>query len=71
MTEILTEWLRLRPFEKTDAASYAAIRYHPDVDSWLMPAPTDDPVSPLGALIAEYNRDRRTFDDHFAMTFST
>lgn len=51
-----TEHLHLRPFVTADAEAYAAVRYHPDVDSWLMPAPTDDPVERQRAQIAEYDQ---------------
>ena len=39
-----------------DAEAYAAVRYHPDVDSWLMPAPTEDPVAQQRAQIREYEQ---------------
>lgn len=55
MSEIETARLRLRRFTEADAPAYAAIRYHPAVDSWLMPAPTDDPVAEQKKRIAEYD----------------
>ena len=61
MTSIETTRLFLRPFAPADARAYAAIRYHPEVDTWLMPAPTEDPVETQRALIADYNR---SFAEH-------
>lgn len=51
-----TARLHLRPFVMADAEAYAAVRYHPDVDSWLMPAPTEDPVAQQRAQIREYEQ---------------
>src|SRR5688572_4290842 len=51
-----TARLHLRPFTMADAEAYAGVRYHPDVDSWLMPAPTEDPVEQQRAEIADYDR---------------
>lgn len=51
-----TARLHLRPFTMADAEAYAAVRYHPDVDAWLMPAPTEDPVAQQRAQIAEYDQ---------------
>ena len=51
---VVTVNLELRRFTPADAAAYAAIRYHPEVDTWLMPAPTDDPVTEQGVRIAEH-----------------
>jgi len=52
MTVLKTERLVLRPLEPADAASYAAIRYHPDVVKWMLPAPAD----PLDAALAAIDR---------------
>ena len=56
MSTLDTANLHLRPFTDADAADYAAIRYHPEVDTWLMPAPTEDPAATQRQLIAEYNQ---------------
>src|SRR5476649_2999650 len=36
-----TERLTLRPLTPADAGAYAAIRYHPEVVKWMLPAPAD------------------------------
>ena len=36
-----TDRLTLRPLTPADAESYAAIRYHPEVVKWMLPAPAD------------------------------
>ena len=51
-----TPRLHLRAFTMADAEAYAAVRYHPDVDAWLMPAPTEDPVAQQRAQIEEYDQ---------------
>ncbi|MBL8674331.1 MAG: GNAT family N-acetyltransferase [Rhodospirillales bacterium] len=51
-----TARLLLRPFVESDAGDYAALRYHPAVDAWLMPAPADDAVAAQRAQIAEYDQ---------------
>lgn len=51
-----TTRLHLRAFMPGDAEAYAAVRYHPDVDAWLMPAPTEDPVAQQRAQIEEYDQ---------------
>lgn len=51
-----TARLHLRAFTPADAEAYAAVRYHPDVDWWLMPAPTEDPVAQQRAEIEEYEQ---------------
>jgi [ribosomal protein S5]-alanine N-acetyltransferase len=51
-----TPRLHLRAFTLDDAEAYAAVRYHPEVDAWLMPAPTDDPVAQQRAQIEEYEQ---------------
>ena len=51
-----TSRLHLRPFTMADAEAYARVRYHPDVDSWLMPAPTEDPVEQQRTEIAAYDQ---------------
>jgi ribosomal-protein-alanine N-acetyltransferase len=53
MTTLKTERLTLRPMQPDDAEAYAAMRYHPDVARWLLPA-TGDPVDAARAAIARY-----------------
>ena len=35
--------MTLRPLAPDDAPAYAAIRYHPEVVKWMLPAPTEKP----------------------------
>jgi RimJ/RimL family protein N-acetyltransferase len=41
MTLLQTDRLTLRPLLPGDTAAYAAMRYHPDVAKWLLPAAGD------------------------------
>src|SRR5471030_1090732 len=43
----------LRPLTPADAESYAAIRYHPEVVKWMLPAPAD-PIEAARAAIERY-----------------
>ena len=52
MSTLQTARLTLRPLVSADAAAYAAIRYHPDVVKWMLPAPAD----PLEAALAAIDR---------------
>jgi RimJ/RimL family protein N-acetyltransferase len=53
MTQLQTARLTLRPLTAADADAYAAIRYHPDVVKWMLPAPTD-PIAAAHAAIERY-----------------
>ena len=53
MIVLKTERLTLRPMALGDAEAYAAMRYHPDVAKWLLPAPAD-PVDAARAAIERY-----------------
>jgi RimJ/RimL family protein N-acetyltransferase len=53
MTVLKTDRLTLRPLVPEDAAEYAAMRYHPEVAAWLMPA-TIDPVEAARASIGRF-----------------
>ncbi len=53
MTQVQTDRLTLRPLTPADAATYAAIRYHPDVVKWMLPAPAD-PLAAAHAAIERY-----------------
>ncbi|SKA27254.1 Protein N-acetyltransferase, RimJ/RimL family [Enhydrobacter aerosaccus] len=48
-----TERLTLRPLLPGDAEAYAAMRYHPEVARWLLPA-AGDPLEASRAAIARY-----------------
>ncbi len=50
MTTLQTARLTLRPLTPADAQSYAAIRYHPEVVKWLLPAPADPAEAAHGAI---------------------
>lgn len=53
MTTLRTERLTLRPMQADDAEAYAAMRYHPAVARWLLPA-SGDPVDAARTAIARY-----------------
>jgi RimJ/RimL family protein N-acetyltransferase len=53
MTTLRTDRLTLRPLTPADAEAYAAIRYHPDVVKWMLPAPAD-PIEAAYAAIDRY-----------------
>ena len=53
MTTLKTERLTLRPLVPDDAPAYAAIRYHPEVVKWMLPAPAD-PLEAAHAAIDRY-----------------
>lgn len=53
MTQLQTARLTLRPLTPADAVAYAAIRYHPDVVKWMLPAPAD-PLAAAHAAIERY-----------------
>lgn len=53
MTQVQTDRLTLRPLTPADAVPYAAIRYHPDVVKWMLPAPAD-PLAAAHAAIERY-----------------
>jgi ribosomal-protein-alanine N-acetyltransferase len=53
-TELATARLLLRRFVETDVAACAAIRFHPEVGTWLTPLTGDDPVAEMRQRIAEY-----------------
>jgi RimJ/RimL family protein N-acetyltransferase len=53
MTTLRTARLKLRPLTPADAEAYAAIRYHPEVVKWMLPAPTD-PIEAAHAAIERY-----------------
>jgi RimJ/RimL family protein N-acetyltransferase len=59
MTVLETERLLLRPLERADRAAYAAVRYHPDVARWLLPA-DGDPLAAAEATIARFQAGWRT-----------
>ena len=61
MTTLKTERLTLRPLQADDAEAYAAMRYHPDVARWLLPA-TGDPVDAARAAIGRYAQSWRDRD---------
>jgi len=48
-----TDRLTLRPLTPADAESYAAIRYHPEVVKWMLPAPAE-PLEAAHAAIERY-----------------
>src|SRR5882672_7199662 len=52
MTILRTERLTLRPLAPEDAEAYAAMRYHPAVAEWLLPAAGD----PVDAALASIER---------------
>ncbi len=61
MTVIKTRRLLLRPLEPGDTEDYVAMRYHPEVAKWLMPAdrdPTDSARVSIDRFAASW-RDRR------------
>jgi ribosomal-protein-alanine N-acetyltransferase len=53
MTSLETERLTLRPLVPGDAAAYAAMRFHPEVEKWLPPA-EGDPVEAALRSIARF-----------------
>jgi RimJ/RimL family protein N-acetyltransferase len=53
MTILRTERLTLRPLAPADAEAYAAMRYHPAVAEWLLPA-AGDPVDLARATIERF-----------------
>jgi RimJ/RimL family protein N-acetyltransferase len=53
MTVLRTERLTLRLLTPDDAGNYAAIRYHPEVVKWMLPAPAD-PIDAARAAIERY-----------------
>jgi RimJ/RimL family protein N-acetyltransferase len=55
MTILTTERLTLRPLAPDDAPAYAAIRYHPEVVKWMLPAPAD-PLEAAHAAIDRYTK---------------
>ena len=56
MTILSTERLTLRPLTPDDAPAYAAIRYHPEVVKWMLPAPAD-PLEAAHAAIDRYTKE--------------
>lgn len=58
MTIISTERLTLRPLVPDDAPAYAAMRYHPAVAEWLLPA-AGDPVDLARASIERFEQSWR------------
>jgi RimJ/RimL family protein N-acetyltransferase len=60
-SELTTGRLVLRRFVEADAAACAAIRFHPEVETWLMPATSDDTVAEMRQRIAEYDA---SFEQH-------
>lgn len=55
MTTIRTDRLTLRPLTPADTEAYAAMRYHPEVAKWLLPAP-GDPIEAASASIERFAR---------------
>jgi ribosomal-protein-alanine N-acetyltransferase len=53
MMVLQTDRLTLRPLLPGDAAPYAAMRYHPEVAKWLLPA-TGDPLDAARAAIERH-----------------
>jgi RimJ/RimL family protein N-acetyltransferase len=53
MASLKTDRLALRPLVPQDAAAYAAMRYHPEVAKWLVPA-DGDPVAAAHAAIDRF-----------------
>jgi ribosomal-protein-alanine N-acetyltransferase len=53
MTTLRTERLMLRPLVPGDAQAYAAMRYHPAVAEWLLPA-AGDPIDAAHAAIERF-----------------
>ena len=53
MTILQTARLTLRPLVPADAGAYAALRYHPEVAKWLLPADRD-PVDAARASIERF-----------------
>jgi [ribosomal protein S5]-alanine N-acetyltransferase len=53
MTTVQTERLTLRPLMAADAEPYAAMRYHPAVAEWLLPA-AGDPLDLARATIERF-----------------
>jgi len=53
MTTLQTERLTLRPLIESDTEAYAAMRYHPEVAKWLLPA-DGDPVAAARATIERF-----------------
>jgi RimJ/RimL family protein N-acetyltransferase len=53
MTTLQTARLTLRPLAPADAGPYAAMRYHPEVAKWLLPA-SGDPVEAARASIERF-----------------
>ena len=53
MTIVRTERLTLRPLVPDDAPAYAAMRYHPAVAAWLLPA-AGDPLEAARASIERF-----------------
>jgi ribosomal-protein-alanine N-acetyltransferase len=53
MVPLKTDRLTLRPLVPQDAASYAVLRYHPEVAKWLMPA-DGDPMVAAHAIIERF-----------------
>jgi len=60
MTVLKTERLTLRPMAPGDTEAYAAMRYHPEVAKWLLPAPGD----PMDAARATIERHGQSWRDH-------
>ena len=50
MTTLQTERLTLRPLIPADAEAYAAMRYHPEVAKWLVPAEGDPAAAARGSI---------------------
>src|SRR5260370_41982621 len=52
MRRVQTEGVSLRPLIESDAEAYAAMRYHPEVAEWVLPADGD----PVAAALASIER---------------
>jgi RimJ/RimL family protein N-acetyltransferase len=59
-TELTTARLVLRRFVEADTAACAAIRFHPEVETWL-PAAGGDPIAEMRQRIAEF---AASFEQH-------
>jgi RimJ/RimL family protein N-acetyltransferase len=53
MTVLQTDRLILRPLLPGDTEAYAAMRYHPEVAKWLLPAP-GDPIDAARGVIERH-----------------